>query len=376
MPADDPQTNESPAISPAAAARKRLGKPDWFLIGMAAAAGLAWLFPGPGAKGGFLHPELLTKAGVALIFFLNGLGLSFAALQAGLLRWKVHIAVQSSTFLLFPLVGFGLAALAARWASPELALGFFYLCALPSTVSSSVALTAAARGNVPAAVFNAGASNLLAVGLTPLWVGLYLGRAGQGGADVAAASAPGGEVVLDLIKWLVLPLVVGQLCRPWLGAWAARNKRFTQRIDRGTILLLVYTSFCDSVKEGVWTGQGAGVLILTLVGSAVLFAAVFAFVNVLSRVFGLTSADRIAAVFCGSKKSLASGVPMARLIFGANPALSLILLPIMIYHPLQLVLCSALAARWAKRPDADAEAAAAREPAADPAQPTDPADPA
>ena len=194
---------------------------DWFLIGMVIAVGLAYLFPDPGAEGGFLHPEILTKAGVALIFFLNGLSLSFESLKAGTLRWPVHLVVQAGTFLLFPLLVPGF--------SPELRLGFFYLCALPSTVSSSVAMTAAARGSVPVAVFNASISSLLGVVLTPLWVSFAL-RSGS------HAALPFGKVILDLVEWLVLPLVIGQLCRPKLGDWAARNKARIQGRSGAVIL--------------------------------------------------------------------------------------------------------------------------------------------
>lgn len=316
---------------------------DWFLVGLALAAALAWLFPTPGARGGWLQPELLTKAGVALIFFLNGAGLAFAALRAGALRWKLHLVVQLCTFLLFPLLGLGALALLKPWLPVDLGLGFFYLCALPSTVSSSVALTAAARGNVPAAVFNATLSSLLGVLLTPLWVGLVLKTSGQ--------ALPLGEVLLDLFCWLVLPLLAGQLSRPLLAGWIARNKPLVNKVDRGTILLLVYTSFCDSVVSGVWTGQGWASLLWTLVGCTVLFVVVMQIVGAVSRALGFSTEDHITAVFCGSKKTLASGVPMAQLIFGAHPGLGLILLPIMIYHPLQLVICSVLAGRWARRPE-------------------------
>ena len=179
---------------------------DWFLPGMAVATLLAWRFPGPGAMGGWLHPELLTKIGIALIFFLHGVALSFAALKAGTLRWPLHLTVQTSTFLLFPILGFGFLAAFGSRMSPELQLGFFYLCALPSTVSSSVALTGAARGNVAGALFNATLSSLLGVFLTPLWVAFVLQAGGHG--------LPLGPVILDLLKWLILPLVAGQLCRP------------------------------------------------------------------------------------------------------------------------------------------------------------------
>lgn len=316
-------------------------KPDWFLTGMALAVVLAWLFPQPGAAGGWLHPELLTKAGIALIFFLHGIALSFAALKAGTLRWPLHVVVQASTFLLFPLIGLAAIALLGERVSPELKLGLFYLCALPSTVSSSVALTAAARGNVAGALFNATLSSVIGVFVTPLWVAVVLKTSGQTQAL--------GPVIFDLVKWLILPLVLGQLSRPVLAAWAARNKRGINVADRVTILVLVYTSFCDSFVQGVWSHHGWGTLALVLVGSLVLFTIVMLATGATSRALGFSREDRIAAMFCGSKKTLASGVPMARLIFGAHPAIGVILLPIMIYHPLQLVICGFLAQRWAKR---------------------------
>jgi len=325
---------------------------DWFLIGMVLAVLLAWWWPEPGAHGGALHPELLNKLGVALIFLLHGLTLSFQALKAGTLRFKLHLIVQLSTFLMFPILGLGLVGLSAGRVEPALVTGVFFLCALPSTLSSSVALTAAARGNVPAAVFNATLSSLLGVALTPLWLAFVLGAQGKG--------LPVGKVVLDLCLWLLLPLFVGQLLRPWFGAFATRHKARISYIDRGTILLLVYTSFCDSVVAGVWAGQGL-VPLLYAGGVAVgLLALVLTATAQISRALGFPFEDRIVAIFCGSKKTLASGVPMARLIFGADPGLSLILLPLMIYHPLQLIVGGWLAGRWAARPAAAAPAATPR----------------
>ena len=323
-------------------------RPDWFLIGMGAAVALAWLLPDPGAKGGSLHPELVNKLGVSLIFFLHGLTLSFAAMSAGAQNWRLHALVQLCTFVLFPLLGMLLIFGLGGAIDPDLRTGLFFLCALPSTVSSSVALTATARGNVPGAVFNATLSSLLGVVVTPLWLGLVLGAAGH--------SLPLGRVVLDLLLWLVLPLFVGQALRPLFGALATRHKARIGVLDRLTILLLVYTSFCDSVKAGVWSAGLAPLLISTL-GSLVLLALAMLFVTGASRALGFTLPDRIAALFCGSKKTLASGVPMARLIFGANPGLGLILLPIMIYHPLQLVVGGWLAGRFAAAKEEQAEAA-------------------
>lgn len=315
-------------------------KPDWFLLGMVLATILAWAYPEPGAAGGWMHPELVTKGGVALIFFLHGLVLSFAALRAGALNWRLHGVVQACTFLLFPLLGLAITALLAARVAPELNLGVFFLCALPSTVSSSIAMTSVARGNVAGAVFNATLSSLLGIVLTPLWVAWAMQTSGE--------ARPIGPVIVDLLQWLVLPLALGQLARPWLGAWAVRHKSRIGLVDRFTILLLVYTSMCDSFAQGVWTGQGAGQLLVLFLVCAALFALVMVLTSLASRALGFSREDRIAAMFCGSKKTLASGVPMAKLIFGAHPGIGLILLPIMVYHPLQLIVCGVLAQRWGK----------------------------
>lgn len=315
---------------------------DWFLPAMAGAVLLAWLFPAPGASGGWLHPELLTKLGVALIFLLHGLLLPLDQLKAGVLHWRLHLLVQWTTFVVFPLIGLILYHVGAGWISGDLLLGFFYLCALPSTVSSSVALTAAARGNVPGALFNATLSSLLGVAITPLWVGWLMGQ--ENGAGMAL-----GAVMLDLAKWLLLPLLIGQALRPWLGTWAAAHKPALNKVDRATILLLIYTSFCDSVASGVWAAQSPWLLLGVGAGCLGLFWLVFRFTALGSDALGFSTEDRIATIFCGSKKSLAQGIPMAHLMFGATPSLGLILLPILLYHPLQLVICSILAGRWARR---------------------------
>jgi sodium/bile acid cotransporter 7 len=314
---------------------------DWFLVGLPAAVGLAFAFPEAGARGGALHAEWLNKLAVALIFFLHGAGVSLAALRAGTLRFRLHLLVQATTFVVFPLLGLCLVRALGATLPAELALGIFYLCALPSTVSSSVALTAAARGNVPAALFNATLSSLLGVFATPLWVGVLLRDAGN--------SLPLLSVVLDLLTWLMLPLLLGHLSRPWLGHVIEQHRARVAMIDRSTILLLVYTGFCDSVRAGVWSQSGLFPLLFTLAASAALLLGVLCSVGLACDALRFSPEDRIAAVFCASKKTLAAGVPMAQLMFGAHPGLGLILLPIMIYHPLQLVVGGWLAARWARR---------------------------
>ena len=167
--------------------------------------------------------------------------------------------------------------------------------------------------------------------------------------EASGLRIPFGEVFFDLVRWLVLPLLVGQLLRPWLGAMIQRQKRWATKVDRTVILLLVYTSFCESVKQGIWTNYGWGnVAMLTLV-SLILFVVVIVVTRAVSRILKFPREEEIVVMFCGSQKTLAAGIPMAQLIFAGHPAMGLILLPIMIYHPLQLILCSGLASRWARR---------------------------
>ena len=314
---------------------------DWFLRGMLAAVGLAILWPDVGRSGGLLRLERVADVGIFLVFFLHGLGLKTEQLRAGASRWRLHILVQVANFVLFPLLALGLNALFGRWVPPWLALGFFYLCALPSTISSSVAMTGAAKGNVAAAIFNATLSSLLGVVLTPLILNLVASTTGQ--------RMPLGPAVLKLLTLLILPLVVGQILRPFIGSWFARYHAYTNKVDRIVILLLVLNSFSDSVDSGIFKSYGPAILGITALGASMLLAIALWATRFAARKLHFEIEDEIVAVFCGSKKTLASGVPMARLLFGAHPGLGLIVLPIMIYHQIQLFVCSILADHYAKR---------------------------
>ncbi len=327
---------------------------EWFLLALVGAVVLASLWPELGRSGGILRLELVSNWGVALVFFLTGLGLSSAALRDGALKWRVHLLVQLSTYALFPLLWWLFMALFSRWLPQDLALGFAYLCALPSTISSSVAMTVLARGNVPAAIFNASVSSLLGIVLTPALVALMSGASG--------ATLPFGEAVWKLTQLLLLPLVAGQLLRPLLLSFHQRHKASISLVDRWVIILLVLSAFSDSVASGLWRDHGAELLVKAAAGAAVFLVVVIALTRLATRLLGMPVEDEIAAVFCGSKKTLASGVPMAKLLFGAHPAVGVIVLPIMFYHQLQLILCSWLAQRYAARPvQAPASATQARQ---------------
>lgn len=314
---------------------------DWFLCGMLLATLLAYFFPGFGATGGAMHAEWVVNIGIFVVFFLHGVNLSGEQIRHGLKNTRLHLMVQVFTFGVFPLIWLASNKLLGSHVPSLLMLGFFYLCALPSTISSSVALTGSAGGNVPAAILNASLSSVLGVFLTPLLVSLVVGR-GDGGIDL-------GSTLLDLCMMLLLPLVLGQFLRRWLAGFFGRYKRYTSIIDKLVILLLVYAAFCNSMVSGIWQQQGNGVLLSAVLGSAVLLAIILWMTTRTARTLRFNNADEIAAVFCASKKSLAAGVPMAALIFGNNPGLGLILLPIMIYHPMQLIVCSILAERYTSR---------------------------
>ncbi|MBD1554360.1 bile acid:sodium symporter family protein [Pseudomonas typographi] len=308
---------------------------DWFLCGMILATVLAYFFPHFGARGGTLHADTVVNIGVFAVFFLHGVNLSSEQIRHGMKNWKLHLMVQGFTFIVFPLIWVVANQLVGQYIPPALMLGFFYLCALPSTISSSVALTGSAFGNVPAAILNASLSSVLGIFITPWLCSLAVGS-GQGGIDL-------GSTLVDLCSMLLLPLVLGQLVRPLLGKWFARYKRYTSVVDKLVILLLVYAAFCDSMISGLWQQQGDGVLITAVVGVALLLALILTLTTRTARALRFNHADHVAAVFCATKKSLAAGAPMAALIFHGNAALGLILLPIMIYHPLQLIVCSVMA---------------------------------
>lgn len=314
---------------------------DWFLCGMLIATLLAYFFPGFGSAGGGMHAGWVINIGVFLVFFLHGVNLSSEQISHGLKNWRLHIMVQGFTFVVFPLIWLLCNKLFGSHIPALLMLGFLYLCALPSTISSSVALTGSASGNVPAAILNASMSSVFGIFMTPWLVSLVVGT-GAGGIDL-------GSTLLDLCGMLLLPLVLGQLVRPVLGKFFARHKRYTNVIDKVVILLLVYAAFCNSMVSGMWQQQGDTVILSAFIGSGLLLAVILFMTTRTARALHFNHADEVAAVFCASKKSLAAGAPMAALIFGANPGLGLILLPIMIYHPMQLIVCSVMAESYAAR---------------------------
>ncbi|MDB6087873.1 MAG: bile acid:sodium symporter [Gammaproteobacteria bacterium] len=315
-------------------------KMDGFLFSLVGVVSLAALWPTPGTTGGFLHTDWLSRYGVTIVFFFYGLTLAPAMMRAGLLRWPVHVVVQLGTFAVFPLLVSVVGLLVAAHVPVAIWLGFLYIAALPSTVSSSVAMTAMAKGNVPVAIFNASLSSLLGVFMTPLLMASFISTTG--------GSMPLGPVVGQILLLVLLPTAVGLVMQRWLRGWVHRHAGIIKLVDRGVILAIVYNSFCDSVGAGVWSRQSPKTIILITAGAIALFFAIYAIMKLPCRVLRFSREDTIACLFCASKKSLATGVPLARIIFGATPALGLIIAPLMIFHFCQLVIVSALASAYAR----------------------------
>lgn len=311
-----------------------------FLVGLVLVVIAAFVLPGPGAPGGILHPEITSRVAVVVIFFVQGLVLALDALRAGLMRWRLHVLVQSFTYLVIPALGIALDAVFGRWLPAELRLGFLYLSMLPTTVSSAVMFTALAKGNTAGAIVNTTMSNVFGVVVTPLWVSVMLHV--RGGAITPWSLM--GEISLLVLA----PLVAGQIVRPFARHWIAAHHHRTGSISGGLVLFIVYTAFAGSVASGMWVRYGWAPAALAAIGAALFFALVLALTIVAVRVMRLSPADRTAALFCAPQKTLAAGVPMAKLIFASNPALGLILLPVMFYHPLQL-LVSGVLVNWIRR---------------------------
>jgi sodium/bile acid cotransporter 7 len=286
--------------------------------------------------------EQLANALIVLLFFLHGAKLPRDEVKAALVHWRLHILILAATFTLFPLVTLGLRAACPGLLSNGLWSGLIFVAILPSTVQSSIAFTSIARGNVAAAVTAAAASNLAGVLVTPIWAGLLLGSHVGHGPHVA----PGGAARIALL--LLLPFIIGHALRPWLKDWVRRRAVVIRVNDRLTIMVSVYAAFSVATVAGIWGGLSWGRLGGLLLACALLLGAVMLLVQLASRFFGFNRADRIAIQFVGSKKSVATGMPMARVLF-AGPDLGLVTLPIMLFHQLQLMVCAELARRWGRQ---------------------------
>jgi len=308
---------------------------DRFLLILIGTVALASVLPPRGAAVGLF--QIVTDLAIVLLFFLHGAKLSRDAIRAGIWNWRLHATVLVSTFVLFPALGLALGAIGRGWVDPAMLAGVAFLSFLPSTVQSSIAFTSIAGGNVPAAVCSASVSNLAGIVIAPILVHIFLGGRGDG---ISFHS------IEAIVLQLLVPFVAGHLSRPLIAGLIERHRRLVNIVDRGSILLVVYTAFGAAVVEGLWRTLSARDLATILVLDAVLLGLVLTATTFGARLLGFSREDEIAIVFCGSKKSLASGVPMAGVLFpaaGVGP----MIVPLMLFHQIQLMVCAVLARRYA-----------------------------
>ncbi|WP_370125430.1 bile acid:sodium symporter family protein [Sinorhizobium fredii] len=309
--------------------------PDTFTTLLVCSVALASLLP---ASGGFAdYFGVATSLAIALLFFLHGARLSTDVVIAGMLHWRLHLVILLTTFAVFPLLGMTLGLVPDSILPPPLYLGILFLCVLPSTVQSSIAFTSMAGGNVPAAICSASASNILGMFLTPLLVGLLFSVGGHGGFS--------WDVMEKILLQLLAPFVVGQILQPWIGKWVRAKKKILTPVDRGSILMVVYLAFSKAVVEGLWQTFSLRDIAIVIGLDMLLLALVLTFTMRGSRLMGFNKPDQITITFCGSKKSLASGVPMAGVIFGGQ-SIGAIVLPLMLFHQIQLMVCAMIAQRY------------------------------
>jgi sodium/bile acid cotransporter 7 len=289
-----------------------------------------------------------ANCAVGFLFFLYGARLSLTEALDGLRQWRLHTVVLASTFILFPLLGLSARLLVPTFLSPQLYSGLLFLCCLPSTVQSSIAFTSIARGNVAAAICSASFSNVLGIVVTPVLAALLLATKSHTGNSFLGP-------MQSIVAQLLLPFVAGQSLRCWISEFLARHKKILGLVDRGSILLVVYTAFSEGVVSDIWHKLSPVSLGLLFAVDGALLAIVLFVTTTFARSFNFSRADEIVIVFCGSKKSLASGIPMATVLFSSS-IVGLTVLPLMLFHQIQLMVCAWLARRYGKSiPDSGTE---------------------
>ena len=312
-------------------------KSHGFIVAIFVAIGIAYFFP-QGIE--ILPLKTITDIGIGLIFFFYGLKLSPAEFKAGVANYKVHLIIHLTTFIIFPLLCLLCIPLFEQGLKSDLWIALFFLGTLPSTVSSSVVMVALAKGNLPTAIFNASLSGLIGIVATPMWIGFVLDKA----ADFDFLT-----VLQKLCLQIIFPLVIGLFLQRYFGKIARKYGRQLSLFDKTTIILIIYSSFSNSFTSSLIKNIEWIDLLKMAVIVLILFFMVFFGLAFFSKFIGLNTEDKIAAQFCGTKKSLVHGSVMVRVLFGSAANSGLLLLPIMLYHSAQLILVAWFAEKYRKR---------------------------
>jgi solute carrier family 10 (sodium/bile acid cotransporter), member 7 len=315
-------------------------KIDRFLLAIIIVIAISWFFPFWGSKESPLPVDIIGTIGISLIFFFYGLKLSPEKVKSGLKNWRLHILVQLSTFVFFPIIVLAFYPLMQSDNAWIIWLSFMFLAALPSTVSSSVVMVSIARGNVPGAIFNASISGLIGIVVTPLWMGIFLQQA-EGDFQLSS-------VYLKLITEILAPVALGILLQKYWGKFALKNSRQLSTFDKSVILLIIWKSFSDSFLNNVFSSVKIADLLLISLATIMLFYLIFHLTGFLSQKLNFNFQDRVTARFCGTKKSLVHGTVFASILIPATIPAGIILLPLMLFHTFQILIISFIAARLAK----------------------------
>lgn len=314
-------------------------KIDKFVLSLIAVIGVAYIFPQWGSQDSSVPIDTMATVGISVIFFFYGLKLSPNKLRAGLKNWKLHALVQIATFLIIPILVLLFHPFLQSKEQELIWLAFFFLAVLPSTVSSSVVMVSMAKGNIPAAIFNASISGIIGIVITPLWMGLFIGGT-QTDFDFT-------DIYIKLVLQIILPVVIGLLLQRFLGTWAQRHNSKLTLFDKSIILLIIYKSFAESFSENIFSSVSVWDLLVIGIAALVLFLMAYSITGLVSKKLRFNREDQITAQFCGTKKSLVHGTVFSKILFGNMASIGIILLPLMIYHALQILILSVVATRMA-----------------------------
>ncbi|MCU4414486.1 bile acid:sodium symporter [Acinetobacter sp. WU_MDCI_Axc73] len=290
--------------------------------------------------------EVVTNVAIAILFFLHGAKLSREAIVEGVMHWKLHVLVFAFTFVVFPILGLMAKPVLLPILGQELYWGFLFMCFLPSTVQSSIAFTSVAKGNVAAAVCSASFSNLIGMFITPVLVSFFIFGQSKHNYDPTAS-------IIQITLLLLVPFILGQVLRSWIFPYMKKVPGIVKAFDQGTILMVVYGAFSSAVVAGLWHQVNLLTLFYLVLACSILLTIIMLLGLFVPVWLGFNRADQITIFFCGSKKTLASGVPMAQILFSGQP-LGMIVLPIMIFHQIQLMVCGVIANYWSKKHDQNA----------------------
>ncbi|MBC8770040.1 bile acid:sodium symporter [Arenibacter sp. BSSL-BM3] len=316
-------------------------KIDGFVLSIIAVIGIAYFFPQWGTSESSIPIDTISAMGIFLIFFFYGLKLSPSKIKSGLKNWKLHLLVQATTFIVFPLIVLAFHPILQNEEQEMLWLVFFFLAALPSTVSSSVVMVSMAKGNIPAAIFNASISGIIGIAITPLWMGLFV-QAAQADFDFT-------EIYTKLIVQIILPVVLGIILQRYFGEFAQRNNKRLTLFDKSIILLIIYKSFAGSFEGNIFSSISLMNLLFLFFAVLVLFYTVFYLTGFVANKMKFNTEDQITAQFCGTKKSLVHGTVFSKILFGNMASIGIILLPLMIFHATQILILSIIASKRASR---------------------------